>query len=191
MCIMALACINPSQAHHSNSMFDATPVWVTGTVVRYEPVQPHATIVLEQRGDDGQRQQLTVEGPNLNRLGRLKLEEDFLKAGDVIDICGFAFKDEFRARPSSASDAAGATQPALHAQILVLPDGQMQSWGPYGKFVNCVRPDDKAQVWLDFLNTQPIARDAWCNSQALVEMPSTTPQAFVDEVNRRSARPCR
>ena len=45
---VALACAAPLRAHHNGSMFDPTPIWVKGTVVSYERVNPHATIALEE-----------------------------------------------------------------------------------------------------------------------------------------------
>jgi hypothetical protein len=43
--ITALACASPLRAHHSISMFEVSaPIWVKGTVVRYEPKDPHVMI---------------------------------------------------------------------------------------------------------------------------------------------------
>jgi hypothetical protein len=48
--VSAVAFAVSVQAHHSNGMFDlSTAIWVKGTVVRYEPVSPHAMIELEER----------------------------------------------------------------------------------------------------------------------------------------------
>ena len=87
--IAVLACTGPLRAHHSISAIDiSTPVWVKGTVVLYEVVNPHVMIALEEKRADGQVQRWTVEGPNLGRLARYGLGADFLKAGDVIEVCG-------------------------------------------------------------------------------------------------------
>ena len=45
-------------------------------------------IALEEKREDGQVQQWTVEGPILARLYRMAVAPDFLKAGDVIEVCG-------------------------------------------------------------------------------------------------------
>jgi len=67
---VALTGVSALQAHHSNISIDAsTPVWVEGTVVRYEIVNPHAMIELEEATSDGQVRRWTVQGPNLQRLG--------------------------------------------------------------------------------------------------------------------------
>jgi hypothetical protein len=76
--------------------------------------------------------------------------------------------------------------------VIVMPDGHMQSWGPYGKIQNCIRPNDDVDVWVDFLNADPLAQQLWClgfqgyqNQFAIVP-----PEAFVDEVSRRIGMSC-
>jgi hypothetical protein len=152
-------------------------------------------IELEERREDGQVQRWTIEGPfpgRLNRilsLNRMGVDEDFLKVGDVIEVCGFALKEDVSSQRSSP-DTDGLPPPFVHGHVLVMPDGQMQSWGPYGKIDNCVRPNDLTQSWLDFLNTDPLARDLWCGSRAFVRVASITPKAFVDEINSLMTNPC-
>jgi len=113
---------------------------------------------------------------------------DFLKPGDVIEVCGFPFKQEF-AQPSTAGPDS-PSRPAMHAHMVVMPDGHMRLFGPYGKLDNCIRPHDTTQSWVDFLNTDPLARQAWCNSQTFVSVPSTAPRGFVEQVNKLIANPC-
>jgi hypothetical protein len=43
-----LAIADLAAAHHSRSMFVETPVWVTGTIVRYRPVDPRVMIELQE-----------------------------------------------------------------------------------------------------------------------------------------------
>jgi hypothetical protein len=155
--IAALASIGSLQAHHSISMFDLQKsIWLKGTVVRYEPVNPHAMLTLEQKGEAGQAQRWIVEGPNLNRLQRMGVGRDFLKAGDVIEVCGFPFKEEL-ARTSS-TDTRSSSRPAMHAHMLVMPDGHMRLFGPYGKLDNCIRPHDGTQSWVDFRRPSGLPR---------------------------------
>jgi hypothetical protein len=154
---------------------------VKGTVVRYEPRDPHVLIHLEEKTQDGQARQWTMEGPILARLARMKLPKDFLKAGDVIEVCGFAFKKQYLGNP---------LLPALHAHVLVMPDGTMRPWGPYGKLDNCIRPDDSLQTWVDFVNTNPMAREYWCNRRGVVKASSVATPSFVDEIDGRMAQPC-
>lgn len=185
--IIVFAGAVPVRAHHSISMFDiSTPIWLKGTVVSYAPIAPHAMIVLEQEGSDGEVERWTIEGPFPGRLDRIlsldRLDRDgeFLEAGDAIEVCGFYPKAE-----------GSASHRFLHGHLLVMPNGQMQSWGPYGKTDNCVRPNDDSRAWIDFLNSDPLARGLWCSSRTYVRVASITSPEFVDEVNRQLTEPCR
>jgi hypothetical protein len=179
----ALAGAGSLSAHHSVSMIDvSTSVWVKGTVVRYEAINPHTRIELDETRADGQVQRWTIEGPFPGRLQRiLRLngmgpDEDFVRAGDVIEVCGFRPK-----RQAPYPDDLPLSY--VHGHVLVMPDGRMQSWGPYGKLDNCIRPDDQPQAWLEFLNADPLAREFWCNSRHFVGVASTAPKGFVDEID--------
>ena len=63
-------------------------------------------------------------------------------------------------------------------------------FGPYGKLDNCIRAEDQIQSWVKFLNTDALARQAWCSSQAMVRIRSIPPKAFVGEINRLMDTPC-
>ena len=68
--LAALACSGSLQAHHSDSMYDpSTPIWVKGTVVGFENVDPHTLTTLEARSQDGQVRRWAIEGP-----GRFQLD---------------------------------------------------------------------------------------------------------------------
>ena len=192
--IATLTCAGALRAHHSLSLFDiSTSIWVKGAVVRYEPVSPHAMIELEQTKEDGQVQRWTIEGPFPGRLNRIlslngiAVSGDFLHVGDVIEVCGFALKNSAQ-RLYSDTDRSSAE--FIHGHVLVMPDGRMQSWGPYGKIDNCVRPNDQAPPWANFLNTDPLAREFWCGNQGVVKGGSTVPKAFLDEINGLMTTPC-
>ena len=185
--LAALVCMAAARAHHSISMFDiGKPIWVKGTVVRFEPINPHVMFALEQTGDDGQVRRWTIEGPGLNTFTRAGLGADFLQVGDVIEVCGFDFKEEVLARNPDRA----ARLPFIHGQLLVMADGQRRLFGGYGKLENCIRPDDQIEAWVSFINTDPRARGVWCGSRGFANFPSLPPRAFVDEVNRLMARPC-
>jgi hypothetical protein len=129
--LAALACAGSLQAHHSSALFDmSTHIWLKGTVVRYEAINPHALIELEERTGDGQIQRWIVEGPRLGRLERLGVDGDFVNIGDVIEVCGFFGKDDV------------SRNSRVHGHVLVLADGQKWQWGPYGRLERCVHPDD-------------------------------------------------
>jgi hypothetical protein len=193
--LSAVALAVSAQAHHSNGMFDlSTAFWVKGTVVRYEPVSPHAMIELEERTADGGLQRWSVEGPAPGRLQRILdfrkmgAEQHVVKAGDVIEVCGFDLRAEYRARGVEPHDA---STKFIHGPVIVMPDGNMQSWGPYGKLDNCVRPNDRAKTWGDFLNTEPMARDLWCNGRSHSELAPIATKALVDEIDGLIANRCK
>lgn len=185
-----LAFVGSLSAHHSISMFDiGKPIWIKGTIVRFERVNPHVLFTLEQTQDDGQLRHWTIEGPGLNSFNRAGLGDDFVRPGDVVEVCGFGFKDEVLAR-NAGLDPRGRARPGLHGHVLVMAGGRMRLFGGYGKIDNCVRPDDDAQIWLAFLNTDARARNAWCNGRNFLGFPSLAPKPFVDEVDRRLTNPC-
>lgn len=189
--LMALAGASPVQAHHSITMFQLwAPIWLAGTVVSYEPVNPHVRFVLEETTGDGTVRRWSIEGPALRRLGQMGVGTDFIEPGDVLEVCGFPPKAEFSTDPPSP-DTRTYPPRVVHGHVLLMPDGRMRRWGPYGKLENCIRPEDSAQAWLDFVNTDPTARSAWCAGGILVNIPSVAPEALVDEVNRRMDNPCR
>src|SRR5258706_10509050 len=88
--LLVLTSASSLVAHHSLTQFDTTTgVTVKGTVVRFERVNPHSFLYMEKRGNDGAMQQWTIEGPNITQLTRVGIEKDALKAGDVIEVCGY------------------------------------------------------------------------------------------------------
>src|SRR5262245_18359006 len=180
----ALACAGELRAHHSVSAIEiTTPVWVKGTVVQYEPISPHAMIELDVRGADGETQRWTVQGPNLGRLERHHLAKDFLKTGDVIEACGFV--------PKPLPEKSWPPPRFIHSQLLLMTDGQMQLWGPYGKLENCVRANDSAQQWLQFLGN-PMAHDLWCSSYAAAfPLSPLASKPLVDDIDGELTPRCR
>jgi hypothetical protein len=67
----------------------------------------------------------------------------------------------------------------------------MRLYGPYGKLENCIRANDKAEAWADFVNGDPLAQTAWCNSKTYTTFPSLAPPGFIDDINRRLKTHCR
>jgi hypothetical protein len=65
---------------------------------------------------------------------------NILKAGDVIEVCGYLPKE--RTVWQLANPTARAVSLAgrlITAELLVMPDGREQSWGDYG-FHHCFAP---------------------------------------------------
>jgi hypothetical protein len=177
--LAAVACVGTLQAHHSISAVDISqPVWIKGSVLRYEPRDPHVMITLEEKTPDGSTRQWTVDGPNLARLKRIALAPGSLKVGDIIEVCGFPL----RSRSTTAR--------IVHGHVLVVQDRQMRHWGPYGKLDNCIRPGDRVQDWVDFLDADPLALESWCKSQTYLNVVSVASPSIVRAISRQVARPC-
>jgi len=186
--VAALVCAGPLGAHHSISTVDiTTPVWVKGTVVRYEIGNPHTMIELDATSADGQVVRWTVDGPIPARAQRMGVDGSLLTRGDVIEACGFHYKSQRVAH----AETGAPLPPFMHAHLLVLPDGRMQPWGPYGKLNNCARPTDKVESWLDLLNNNAIARELWCYPQRANVPTIATAKPLADEIDRRLAAPCK
>lgn len=182
-----LACAGPVAAHHSISTVDiTTPIWVKGTVVRYEIGNPHTMIELDEKTADGQTVRWTLEGPYPGRIQRMHVDGTLLKPGDVIEVCGFHYKSQRLAH----AETGAPVPPSMHAQLLVMPDGRMQPWGPYGKLNNCVRPADDSQSWVDFLNNDAIARNIWCDRTRTSVPTVAAAKPLAEEIERRLAVPC-
>ena len=186
--LVALAALaGPIRAHHSISTVDIrTPVWVQGTVVRYEIGNPHTMIELDATLD-GQVVRWTIDGPIPGRAQRMQVDGSLLKRGDVVEICGFRYKSHVAAH----AETGAALPPFIHGHLLVMPDGRKQPWGPYGKLNNCVRSGDEVGTWVDLLNDDAVAHELWCFPQRTTVPTVPEAQPLADEIDRRLARPCR
>lgn len=140
----------PLTAHHSLVQFDTTtPLWVKGTVVRFDLVNPHVRFVLEQRREDGQTQRWVVDGPPSNNLTRMGIGPDFLKTGEAIEVCGFVLKEEFasqRKLPLATSNPSVLSGRALSGHLLVMPGGKRRYWSDYGVLHKCLNPGEDVET---------------------------------------------
>lgn len=110
-------------AHHSLVQFDTTtPLRVKGAVVLFERINPHSIIYLDQKRDNGEIQRWAVIGPQVNQLDRMRAGKDFLKAGDVIEVCGFVLKEGVASQAKSSSPKMEGRP--LNGHTLVMPDGR-------------------------------------------------------------------
>ena len=132
--VAALVSGEPIAAHHSLANFDTTtPIRLKGTIVRFHEINPHSFLYIEVTGEDGQVRRWAVEGPPIRQIGRMGFATDALKPGTVIEVCGYAPKENTVWQ--IASTAPGAVSMAgrlLDAEMLVLAEGKEQSWGDYG-----------------------------------------------------------
>ena len=144
--IVAVVCQSTASAHHSLAQFDTTtPMWVKGTVIRFDRISPHARIHLEQT-KDGQTQRWSVDGPAPNSFARMGIDTDFLKVGDVVEVCGFPLKVDVEAQRTSTPITSNPTYGrAFSGHLLVMPDGRRRFWSDYGVLEKCLLPGETVQ----------------------------------------------
>ncbi|HEX7080428.1 MAG TPA: DUF6152 family protein [Gammaproteobacteria bacterium] len=103
--LVALAFVGSVEAHHS-IMFDiGKPIWIEGTVVRFDAVNPHVLFTLERELGDGQVERWTVEGSGLRAF--TLMGGDRLQPGEVVEVCRFDLKEEVRLETPAGTRAAG------------------------------------------------------------------------------------
>ena len=189
--IVGLGCTGPVDAHHTGSMYATAPVWAQGSVVGFQRIDPHTIITLEERTEDGQLRRWVVEGPGRSQLNRLGLDRDVPPIGDVIAFCAFPYNDSFSDRfPSQDSDGAPSRRVAGH--VMVKADGQRRLWEPHGIISQCIlSTPDQRPAWLEFLNSNPRAREALCEQRARPSLRvAESLQAAIEALNRELAAPC-
>ena len=81
-------------AHHSTSMFAMdSPVTVTSTVKEFRWTNPHAFLVVELKGANGQPEEWLVEWHSTAILVRRGYSKNTLKPGDVLTLTAGKMKD--------------------------------------------------------------------------------------------------
>ena len=154
--LVSASCLfgSSSLAHHSLASFDvSSPLWIKGTVVQFERVNPHSLIFVDEKMPDGQVRRWAVDGPSVVQLERKGLAQEFLAAGEAIEVCGFALKDAAAQRtfpkPDDASAAPSAprlTGQVLNGTVVITPDGKKRVWSDYGQLQKCVSPEDQGSL---------------------------------------------
>jgi hypothetical protein len=181
--IAAMAFAGSLGAHHSESMFEFSPLWVKGRIVELARVNPHVVVRLDETIANGSTRRWAVEGTSPLQLERRGIDIGLLSVGDAIEVCGFPMKAEFSTpRPGEP--------PFVHGQVLVTANGSMQMWGSYGKIRNCVRPDDGSDAWVSFLDSNERAWTAWCRRFTVSTPIREDSQMLVAEIGRLISRPC-
>ena len=144
-----------SLAHHSLASFDVSaPLWIKGTVVRFERVNPHSLIFMDEKLSEGQVRRWAVDGPSVVQLERKGLDQAFLQAGEAIEVCGFALKDSAappRTFPKADDASAASAGPSITGQVLqgtvvITSDGKKRVWSDYGQLQKCVSPEDQGSL---------------------------------------------
>ena len=81
-------------AHHSDAIYDQTRlVTISGTVTRFEFINPHTQIFIDVKDDKGGVQQWTILGAAPNAERRIGWKSDSLKPGDQLTFSGFQYRD--------------------------------------------------------------------------------------------------
>ena len=97
-------------AHHGNSDYDHSQLLtLTGTVVAFEFINPHARILFDVKDDQGKVVQWNIELGSPNSMRRRGWRRDTINPSVQITIIGYPNKNG---------------SPNLHMQNLLLPDGK-------------------------------------------------------------------
>ena len=91
--ILTLVSAVPLSAHHSWPVSRERLVTVKGTVVEFAWANPHPTMTLEVRTDDGKTEKWLIGGPAINRMEANGWTKTTVKPGDVITGTGYQFSD--------------------------------------------------------------------------------------------------
>ncbi|MEE2638696.1 MAG: DUF6152 family protein [Acidobacteriota bacterium] len=93
--LLVVVAVAPVRAHHAFAAeFDAaSPVELSGTVVRMEWVNPHTWIHIDVAQPDGAQERWMIEGGPPTSLLRRGFTKESLLAGTEIFVAGFRAKD--------------------------------------------------------------------------------------------------
>ena len=199
---LLLAGVTAVQAHHSYLMYDPTPLWVEGTVVGFDNINPHTITTIEGQAESGQLRRWAVEGPGRSQFGQLGITAAMPAVGEVVGFCAFPYKsadelarlfpdaDFSRARYLDTADA--ATPQFVWGHVMVTADGAKRAWNPHGVLSECIRSSgEPLQSWIDYINSRPQIRDNWCQQRGYPHIRSDQSLAeLVDEIDALIDRPC-
>ena len=204
--LAALACAGSVQAHHTHLLYQTTPIWISGTVTRFELKDPHAITTLEGKSENGHVLAWTVEGPSQTELDRRSGSDEYLpKVGDTLEVCAYPYRsaEEFasdsrlpsgsRLTPAQQeSTPEGASPRLVLGHVLVTTGGAMRVWEPYGLISDCMRSsNEQRQPWIELLNANPEARKFWCDQRGRATVQSNASlQEFVEQTNASLDEPC-
>ena len=84
---------SPATAHHSAVQFDFTKsVAVTGTVKKFEAINPHMRLVLHVKDAKGERD-IEFEGHSTNNMYRAGYRDKMIQVGDEVTVFVAPLKD--------------------------------------------------------------------------------------------------
>lgn len=203
--LVAIACAGSVLAHHSGYVYQTTPIWISGSVTRFELKNPHTITTVEARTEDGQARLWAVEGPPQTALDRGGESGAYVpKVGDAIAICAFPYRPaEEIARDSrivgsfdvsalSSRTADGASPRLVAGHVLVTSDGARHLWEPHGFISECIRSSrDPRESWAGFLDANAQARASFCGQRQSAHVQSDASlKELVEEVGRTLDDPC-
>ena len=188
---LSAACVTALQAHHASMMFELTsPIWVQGAIVRYDRINPHSIITLEEKTTEGLVRRWAIEGPDATQLDRRGVTPDFLKVGDVVRLCTFPMKQEYLSQRLTQG-ADGVPQRWVHGHVVVR-NGQKSMWGSYGTLSTCIwSSDEPRESWVAVLNSDLRIQETWCVQRG--RKPNQDVESlrvFVEEITGLLNRPC-
>ena len=173
-------------------MYEATPIWIEGKVVSFEPRDPHTFTTLETTDADGSVRRWVVEGPGQSQLERMGIAAHVPQVGEVLQFCAHPYTEEWITQFSS-TDSDGASRQLIEGHVMLMPDGERRFWDPHGLISECMRSsDDQRQAWLEFLRAEPRALSAWCQQQGYEAVRTNAElMAHVEEIDGLLDDPCR
>lgn len=100
LAVLLLGMATQAIAHHSAAMYDRSKkVTVTGTVSRFQWVNPHSWIDISVTGEDGKTVMWSFEAGTPGQMRPTGLTPEVLKVGDTITLTGYPLRD---GRPAAA-----------------------------------------------------------------------------------------
>lgn len=140
---LVLASAGSLLAHHSLANFDTTKgINVRGTIVFFQQVNPHSFLYIDETDKNGHVHRWAIEGPAVSGLNRMGITATTLKAGDIIEACGYITKEGVPSERTANSEPISeslkdkspksVTGQVLTAEWLKTPDGTKRSWSDYG-----------------------------------------------------------
>jgi hypothetical protein len=98
-------------------------------------------IVVDEKMPDGQLRRWGGDGPNPVQLERKGLDQEFLRTGQVVELCGFALKEAAASQRSPSTPGE-----VMQGALLITPDGKKRVWSPYGQLDKCVSPEEQSSL---------------------------------------------
>lgn len=135
-----------AQAHHSTAMFETTtPLRLKGVIDEVQFANPHSYIFIDVVEPDGQRVRWAVENSGTLRMTRQRgFDEQTLRPGDPIEVCGYAPKRAYLTAQEFAERGTPLPTPwwgnwdkVMTGRLLILKGGPAEHWSHYGPLDAC------------------------------------------------------